>query len=104
MFQSTNYLTAQYYDASENSGNSAGEYSDVNDFLEVVREIFVSLEIYPANYEGLFGVTWDKLTEAKKGLNDIASKYAKNYSKSTLEPIKKVWIGCLKPLKIMKVI
>ena len=39
MFQSTNYLTAQYYEASENSGNSAGEYSDVNDFLEVVREI-----------------------------------------------------------------
>ena len=88
MFQSTNHLTTQYYEASENSGNSAGEYSDVNDFLEIVREIFVSLEIYPANYEGLFGVTWDKLTEAKKGLNDIASKYAKNYSKSTLEPIK----------------
>ncbi len=88
MFQSTNFLTKQYYKASESSGNSAGEYSDVKDFLEIVREIFVSLEVYPSNYQGLFGVTRDKLTDAKKGLNDIAFKYPQNYSKSMLEPIK----------------
>ena len=55
--------------------------------MEVSRSIVVSLEVYPENYEGIFGVTWDRLTAAKKGLNDIAEKYLANYPKSMLEPI-----------------
>jgi len=87
MFHSTNKLAEELNAESKNSGKSAGEYSDVKDFLEVSRSIVVSLEVYPENYEGIFGVTWDRLTAAKKGLNDIAEKYLANYPKSMLEPI-----------------
>ena len=87
MFHSTNQLAEELNAESKNSGKSAGEYSDVKDFLEVSRSIVVSLEVYPENYEGIFGVTWDRLTAAKKGLNNIAEKYLANYPKSMLEPI-----------------
>jgi signal transduction histidine kinase len=87
MFHSTNQLAEELNEESKNSGKSAGEYSDVKDFLEVSRSIVVSLEVYPENYEGIFGVTWDRLTAAKKGLNDISEKYLKNYPESLLEPI-----------------
>ena len=87
MFHSTNQLAVELNEESKNSGKSAGEYSDVKDFLEVSRSIVVSLEVYPENYEGIFGVTWDRLTAAKKGLNDISEKYLKNYPESLLEPI-----------------
>ncbi len=87
MFHSTNQLAEELNAESKNSGKSAGEYSDVKDFLEVSRSIVVSLEVYPENYEGIFGVTWDRVTAAKKGLNDISEKYLKNYPESLLEPI-----------------
>ena len=89
MFHSTSRLTKELNEESKNSGKSAGEYSDVKDFLEVSRSIVVSFEVYPENYEGLFGVTWDRLTTAKKGLNDISDKYLNNYPKAMLEPIAK---------------
>ncbi len=87
MFHSTNKLADELNEESKNSGKSAGEYSDIKDFLEVSRSIVVSLEVYPENYEGIFGVTWDRLTSAKKGLNDISDKYLVNYPQSLLEPI-----------------
>jgi len=89
MFHSTSKLTKELNEESKNSGKSAGEYSDVKDFLEVSRSIIVSLEVYPESYEGIFGVTWDRLTAAKKGLNDISEKYLENYPKVLLEPIAK---------------
>ena len=87
MFHSTNQIADELNEESKNSGKSAGEYSDVKDFLEVARSIVVSLEVYPENYEGIFGVTWDQLTAAKKGLNDISNNYLVNYPQSMLEPI-----------------
>ena len=75
MFHSTSRLTKELNEESKNSGKSAGEYSDVKDFLEVSRSIVVSFEVYPENYGGIFGVTWDQLTAAKKGLNDISNNY-----------------------------
>ena len=87
MFHSTNKLAEELNEESKSSGKSAGEYSDIKDFLEVSRSIVVSLEVYPENYEGIFGVTWDRLTAAKKGLNDISDKYLINYPQSLLEPI-----------------
>ena len=87
MFHSTNQIADELNEESKNSGKSAGEYSDVKDFLEVARSIVVSLEVYPENYGGIFGVTWDQLTAAKKGLNDISNNYLVNYPQSMLEPI-----------------
>ena len=89
LFHSTNDLAQELNEESKNSGKSAGEYSDIKDFLELSRGIVVSLELYPDNYEGIFGVTWDRLTTAKKGLNDISEKYLENYPQSILEPIAK---------------
>jgi len=87
MFHSTSQLANELNKESKNSGQSAGEYSDVKDFLEIARSIVVSFEVYPGNYEGIFGVTWDRLTAAKKGLNEISQKYLMNYPQSKLEPI-----------------
>ena len=79
MFHSTNQLADELKNETENSGKSSGEYSVVKDFLELSRSIVMSLEVYPENYAGIFGVTWDRLNAAKKGLNDIAENYLKNY-------------------------
>ena len=87
MFRSTNQLANELHQESKFSGQSAGEYSDVKDFLEVTRGIVISFEVYPQNYEGIFGVTWDRLTAAKIGLNQISDQYLKNYPQSMLEPI-----------------
>ncbi|MBT5915458.1 MAG: hypothetical protein HOH60_03815, partial [Opitutae bacterium] len=87
MFHSTNQLANELHQESKFSGQSAGEYSDVKDFLEVTRGIVVSFEVYPQNYEGIFGVTWDRFTAAKIGLNQISDQYLKNYPQSMLEPI-----------------
>ena len=89
MFHSTNQLADELHKESKNSGQSAGEYSDVKDFLETARSIVVSFEVYPGNYDGIFGVTWDRLTASKNGLNEISDRYLMNYPQSMLEPIKK---------------
>ena len=75
MFHSTNQLADELHKESKNSGQSAGEYSDVKDFLETARSIVVSFEVYPGNYDGIFGVTWDRLTASKNGLNEISDRY-----------------------------
>ncbi len=87
MFRSTNQLANELHQESKFSGQSAGEYSDVKDFLEITRGIVVSFEVYPKNYEGIFGVTWDRFTAAKIGLNQISEQYLMNYPQSMLEPI-----------------
>lgn len=87
MFRSTNQLASELHQESKFSGQSAGEYSDVKDFLEITRGIVVSFEVYPKNYEGIFGVTWDRFTAAKIGLNQISDQYLMNYPQSMLEPI-----------------
>ena len=87
MFHSTNQLAEELKNETENSGKSSGEYSVVKDFLELSRSIVLSLEIYPENYAGIFGVTWDRLNAAKEGLNHIGENYLKNYPRSMLNPI-----------------
>ena len=102
MFHSTSQLANELNKESKNSGQSAGEYSDVKDFLEIARSIVVSFEVYPGNYEGIFGVTWDRLTAAKKGLNEISEKYLKNYPQSKLEPITKGLLDLSSAIKKME--
>ena len=47
------------------------------------------MDIYPENYTGLFSVVLDDLVLAKEGLNILAEKYYKNYSKDLLQGIAK---------------
>ena len=47
------------------------------------------MDIYPENYTGLFSVVLDDLVFTKEGLNILAEKYYKNYSKDLLQGIAK---------------
>ena len=85
-FSSLNKATADLERESKEAGESSEEYSDVQAFLQTTRNIFVSLEIYPRNYPGIFNVTKESMVLAKESLNKIA-EYP-YYKRKTLEPIK----------------
>ena len=86
-FSSLNQATSDLERESKEAGESSEEYSDVQAFLQTTRNIFVSLEIYPRNYPGIFNVTKESMVLAKESLNKIA-KYP-HYERKILEPIKK---------------
>ena len=85
-FSSLNKATADLERESKEAGESSEEYSDVQAFLQTTRNIFVSLEIYPRNYPGIFNVTKESMVLAKESLNKIA-EYP-YYKRKILEPIK----------------
>ena len=66
-------------------GDSSTELEDINALLSVVRNIFISMEIYPENYEGLFSVTLDGIVSAKGGLNEIS------YTESMVKDFQKLF-------------
>ena len=88
-FQGLNSATEELESESRKTGISSDEFGDVNAFLETTRRIFESMDIYPENYTGLFSVVLDDLVLAKEGLNILAEKYYKNYSKDLLQGIAK---------------
>ena len=53
--------TKQLDAETKRTGRLSVEYKDVEAFLSTTRNIFVSMEIYPERYQGLFGVTRDEL-------------------------------------------
>jgi len=71
-FSSLNQATSDLERESKEAGESSEEYSDVQAFLQTTRNIFVSLEIYPRNYPGIFNVTKESMVLAKESLNKIA--------------------------------
>lgn len=85
-FSSLNKATADLERESKEAGESSEEYSDVQAFLQTTRNIFVSLEIYPRNYPGIFNVTKESMVLAKESLNKIADY--PHYERKILEPIK----------------
>ncbi|MEC9123198.1 MAG: hypothetical protein VX969_03560, partial [Verrucomicrobiota bacterium] len=84
-FASLSSATRELEKETQRTGELSVEYKDVEAFLSTTRNIMVSMEVYPENYEGLFGVTRDKLREAEIQLNVIASKYGQNYSETELK-------------------
>ena len=68
-------------------GDTSTELEDINALLAVVRNIFISMEIYPDNYDGLFSVTLDGVVSAKGGLNEISRKYGQRFPETLLKPI-----------------
>ena len=50
------------------SVGSSEEFSDIEAFLATTREFFTKMEIYPQDYNGVFNVTYDSITLAKKGI------------------------------------
>ena len=84
-FASLSSATRELEKETQRTGELSVEYKDVEAFLSTTRSIMVSMEVYPENYEGLFGVTRDELREAEIQLNVIASKYGQNYSEKELK-------------------
>jgi len=84
-FASLSSATRELEKETQRTGELSVEYKDVEAFLSTTRNIMVSMEVYPENYEGLFGVTRDELREAEIQLNVIASKYGQNYSEKELK-------------------
>tara|TARA_Y100001947_G_scaffold18537_1_gene13537 strand:- start:1115 stop:2809 length:1695 start_codon:yes stop_codon:yes gene_type:complete len=84
-FASLSSVTRELEKETQRTGELSVEYKDVEAFLSTTRNIMVSMEVYPENYEGLFGVTRDELREAEIQLNVIASKYGQNYSEKELK-------------------
>ena len=84
-FASLSSATRELEKETQRTGELSVEYKDVEAFLSTTRNIMVSMEVYPENYEGLFGVTRDELREAEIQLNVIASKYGQNYSETELK-------------------
>ena len=68
-------------------GDTSTELEDINALLAVVRNIFISMEIYPDNYDGLYSVTLDGVVSAKGGLNEISRKYGERFPETLLKPI-----------------
>ena len=89
IFASLQEGTRQLEEEAKKTGKSSEEYADVHAFLSTSRSIFVSLDIYPRDYPGIFYVTSDALVLAKEGLNVIAENYLINYPESILAPIQK---------------
>ena len=87
IFSNLNEATNELENESKEAGASSEEYSDVQAFLQTTRSIFISLEIYPRNFPGVFSVTRENMILAKEGLNQIG-KYP-NYSQKVLQPIKR---------------
>mgnify|MGYP001997593635 CR=1 FL=1 len=79
--------TQKLQEEAKKTGNSSEEYSDVKAFLATTRNIFVSLEIYPSSFPGIFSVSTNALVLSKESLNHISKEYPFNYPKSILEPI-----------------
>ena len=86
-FTNLSEATRALDDETKRTGELSVEYKDVRAFLVTTRNIFVSLEIYPEKYAGLFGVTRDELSLAERQMNEISARHGNNYPEEILKPI-----------------
>ena len=86
-FDSQTQATKELDEETKRTGELSVEYKDVRAFLETTRNIFISLEVYPEKYAGLFGVTREALSDAEKQMNEISAKHGNNYPEEILKPI-----------------
>jgi signal transduction histidine kinase len=86
-FASQTQATKELDEETKRTGELSVEYKDVRAFLATTRNIFVSLEVYPEKYAGLFGVTREGLSQAEKQMNEISAKHGNNYPENILKPI-----------------
>ena len=88
-FDSQTQATKELDEETKRTGELSEEYKDVRAFLETTRNIFISLDVYPEKYAGLFGVTREELSLAKEQLNHIAANYSNHYPEEILEPLRR---------------
>ncbi|MDA7756883.1 ATP-binding protein [Opitutales bacterium] len=86
-FSGLNEATDELEKEAQKSGISSDELSDVMAFLTTTRSIFITMEIYPENFSGVFSIAYDAITLAKEGANQLSDKYYENYPDEILIPI-----------------
>ncbi len=86
-FDSQTQATKELDEETKRTGELSVEYKDVRAFLKTTRNIFISLDVYPEKYAGLFGVTRDALSAAEMQMNEISAKHGNNYPEEILKPI-----------------
>ena len=88
-FQGLNNATDELEQEAARSGSSSSEHADVKAFLDTSRSVFITMEIYPQNYSGVYSIAYDALTLAREGANQLADKYHHNYPDEIMLPLSK---------------
>ena len=88
-FQGLKNATDELEQEAAKSGSSSSEHEDVKAFLDTSRSVFVTMEIYPENYSGVFSIAYDALTLAREGANKLSDKYFHNYPDEIMLPVSK---------------
>ncbi len=88
-FQGLNNATNDLEKEAAKSGSSSTEHEDVKAFLSTARSVFVTMEIYPENYSGVFSIAYDAISLAKEGANKLTDKYHHNYPDEIMIPLSK---------------
>jgi signal transduction histidine kinase len=87
--QGLNKATDELEKEAQKSGSSSSEHEDVKAFLDTSRSVFVTMEIYPQNYSGVYSIAYDALTLAREGANQLSDKYHHNYPDEIMLPLSK---------------
>ena len=88
-FSGLNKATDDLEQEAKMSGSSSDELADIMAFLATTRSIFVTMEIYPKNYSGVFSIALEAISLAKEGVNLISDKYYESYPDEIILPISK---------------
>ena len=78
-FSGLNKATDELEQEAQKSGSSSSRHADVMAFLETTRGIFVTMEIYPKDYDGVFSIANDAIALSKEGANKLSDLYHENF-------------------------
>ena len=88
-FQGLNKATDELEQEAQKSGSSSSQHADVMAFLDTTRGVFVTMEIYPKDYDGVFSIAYDAIALAKEGANKLSDLYHHNYPDEIMLPLSK---------------
>ena len=93
MFSGLQKATAQLRMETEKSGAASQEYSDIQVLLTSTRDALSTMEVYPKEFKGVFGVARNHLVYSREALEKITKQYSENYTTDTLNQLKKDIFG-----------
>ena len=88
-FQGLNQATDELEQEAQKSGSSSSQHADVMAFLDTTRGVFVTMEIYPKDYDGVFSIAYDAIALAKEGANKLSDLYFESFPDEIMLPIAK---------------
>ena len=84
-FQGLNKATDELEQEAKKSGSSSNQHADVMAFLDTTRGIFVTMEIYPKDYDGVFSIAYDAIALAKE-VQQVIRLYFENFPDEIILP------------------